>query len=149
MAFSEDIKKEFIEEIPSKTCCRRALAYGLLFDAFVDGDKVYFDSSSLEQAEFYKRLFERQFSKEVTITPIKKAGRDYFRVSFIFLSMAKKIACLDKDGAGIKDYMEFKCNFCRMNFVRGIFLARATITFAAGSNHLEFRIQHSERARIH
>ena len=33
MAFSEDIKNEFIEEIPSKTCCRRALAYGLLFDA--------------------------------------------------------------------------------------------------------------------
>ena len=41
MAFSEDIKKEFIEEIPNKTCCRRALAYGLLFDAFVDGDHRY------------------------------------------------------------------------------------------------------------
>ena len=148
MAFSEDIKKEFIEEIPSKTCCRRALAYGLLFDAFVDGDRVYFDSSSLEHAEFYKRVFERQFSKEVNINIIKKAGRDYFRIEFVFPSMAKKVACLDKDGAGIKDYMEFKCNFCRMNFVRGIFLSRATITFSAGSNHLEFRIQHSERARI-
>ena len=148
MAFSEDIKKEFIEEIPHKTCCRRALAYGLLFDAFVDGDRIYIDTSNEEHADFYKRVFERQFSKAVTVLPIKKAGRDYYRVEFTFGSMAKKIASLDKDGAGIKDYMEFKCNFCRVNFVRGIFLARATITFSIGSDHLEFRIQHAERARI-
>ena len=148
MAFSEDIKKEFIEEIPHKTCCRRALAYGILFDAFVDGDKIYIDTAGEENADFYKRVFERQFSKTVTVETVKKAGRDYFRVEFAFPSMARKIACLDKSGAGIKDYMEFKCNFCRMNFVRGIFLARATITFSAGSNHLEFRILHTERARI-
>ncbi len=148
MAFSEDIKKEFIEEIPHKTCCRRAFAYGLLFDAFSEGDRVYIDTSSEEYSDFYKRIFERQFSKEVTVSPIKKAGREYYRVQFTFGSMAKKIAMLDKDGAVIKDYMEFKCNFCRMNFVRGIFLARATITFSAGSNHLEFRIQHENRAKI-
>jgi DNA-binding protein WhiA len=148
MAFSEDIKREFIEEIPHKTCCRRALAYGLLFDALTDGDRVYFDTANEDHADFYKRVFERQFSKTVTVSPVKKAGRDYFRVEFVFGSVAKKVASLDKEGAGIRDYMEFKCNFCRMNFVRGIFLARATITFSAGSNHLEFRIQHTERARI-
>ena len=148
MAFSEDIKKEFIEETPHKTCCRRALAYGLLFDAFIEGDRVYIDTSNEEHASFYKSVFERQFSKAVTVAPVKKAGRDYFRVEFIFGSMAKKIASLDKEGGGIKDYMEFKCNFCRMNFVRGIFLSRASITFAPGNNHLEFRIQHPERARI-
>ncbi|MBO5714914.1 MAG: DNA-binding protein WhiA [Clostridia bacterium] len=148
MAFSEEIKKEFIEEIPHKNCCRRALAYGLLFDAYVDGDRVYIDTSNEEHADFYKRIFERQFSKTVTVSLVKKAGRDYFRVEFTFSSMAKKVASLDKGGAGIKDYMEFKCNLCRMNFVRGIFLARATITFAKRSDHLEFRIQHTERARI-
>ena len=148
MAFSEDIKREFIEEIPHKTCCRRALAYGLLFDAFTEGERVYIDTQSAEHADFYKRVFERQFSKEVSVSPVKKAGREYYRVEFAFLSMAKKIAALDKEGSQIKDYMEFKCNFCRMNFVRGIFLSRATVTFSAGSNHLEFRIQHSERARI-
>ena len=148
MAFSEDIKKEFVEEIPHKTCCRRALAYGLLFDAFVDEDRIYIDTANEEHADFYKRIFEHQFSKAVVVSPVKKAGREYYRAEFVFPSMAKKVLCLDKEGAGIKDYMEFKCNFCRMNFVRGIFLARATITFSSGSNHLEFRIQHSERARI-
>ena len=58
MAFSEDIKKEFIEEIPHKTCCRRALVYGILFDAFVDGDRVYIDTASEEHADFYKQIFE-------------------------------------------------------------------------------------------
>jgi DNA-binding protein WhiA len=149
MAFSEDIKREFIEEIPNKTCCRRALAYGILFDAFTDGDKIYIDTAGEENADFYKRVFERQFSKTVTIETVKKAGRDYFRVEFAFPSMARKIACLDKSGAGIKDYMEFKCNMCRMNFLRGIFLARGTLTFAPGNNHLEYRIQHPGRARIY
>ena len=51
MAFSEDIKREFIEEIPHKTCCRRALAYGLLFDAFCEGDRIYIDTQSAEHAE--------------------------------------------------------------------------------------------------
>ena len=148
MAFSEDIKKDFIEDFPHKTCCRRALAYGLLFDAFVDGDRVFIDTANEEYAHFYKHLFERQFSKEVNIIPIKKVGRDYYRVEFIFGSVARKIDLLDREDSGIKDYLEFKCNFCRMNFVRGIFLARATATFASGSYHLEFRILHENRARF-
>ncbi len=148
MTFSENIKREFIEEIPHKTCCRRAFAYGILFDAFTDGDRVYIDASDMDYAEFYRQVFERQFSKEIVIAPIKKAGREYFRVEFVFPSVEKKVAHLDKDGALMKDYMEFKCPACRMNFLRGIFLSRATLTFEAGNNHLEFRIQHPYRAKI-
>jgi DNA-binding protein WhiA len=148
MTFSENIKREFIEEIPNKTCCRRAFAYGILFDSFVDGDRVYIDTSDIDYADFYRRVFERQFSKEISVTPIKKAGREYFRIEFIFQSVAKKIGSIDKEGALMKDYMEFKCPMCRMNFLRGIFLSRATLTFEAGNNHLEFRIQHEKRAQM-
>lgn len=148
MTFSENIKKEFIEEIPHKTCCRRALAYGMLFDASIDGARVYLDVVSEKYADFYRRVFERQFSKQISVTPVKKAGREHYRVEFEFASVANKIAVLDKDGSGIKDYMEFKCNFCRMNFVRGIFLSRGTLTFAPGNNHLEFRIQNPMRAKM-
>ena len=148
MTFSGNIKKEFIEEIPHKTCCRRAMAYGLLFDAFLDGGKVYIDVSDIEHAEFCRNVFERQFSKQVTVTPVKKVGREHYRVEFDFPSMANKIATLDKDGAQMKDYIEFKCPFCRMNLLRGIFITRATLTFAPGNNHLEFKIKQGTRARI-
>lgn len=148
MTFSENIKKEFIEEIPHKTCCRRALAYGMLFDAKIDGDRVYIDVTKSEYADFYRRTFERQFSKEIRIISVKKAGREHYRVEFDFASVANKISVLDKSDAAIRDYMEFKCNFCRMNFVRGIFLSRGTLTFSPGNNHLEFRIQHPARARV-
>ena len=148
MAFSEDIKREFIEEIPNKTCCRRAFAYGILFDSFVDGDRVYIDTSDIDYADFYRRVFERQFSKQVTVAPVKKAGREHYRVEFDFPSMANKIATLDKDGAQMKDYIEFKCPLCRMNLLRGIFITRATLTFAPGNNHLEFKIKQSTRARV-
>ena len=141
MTFSGNIKKEFIEEIPHKTCCRRAMAYGLLFDAFLDGDKIHIDLSDIEHADFCRRVFERQFSKEVTVTPVKKAGREHFRVSFEFASVAKKISVLDKEGAQIRDYLEFKCPYCRMNFLRCIFLSRGTLTSAPSNNHLEYRIQ--------
>lgn len=148
MTFSENIKREFIAEIPHKTCCRRALAYGILFDAFVDGEMVFIDTTDADYADFYRRVFERQFSKQITISTVKKAGREHFRVFFEFASVAKKISVLDKEGAQIKDYLEFKCPYCRMNFLRGIFLSRGTLIFAPSNNHLEYRIQHADRARI-
>ena len=149
MTFSENIKKEFIEEIPHKTCCRRAFAHGILFDAQVEGARVYIDTSDEEYASFYREIFERQFAKEISVSTVKKAGSVYYRVSFGFLALAKRISSLDKENSSLKDYMEFKCNSCRMNFLRGIFLSRGTLTFAPGNNHLEYRIQHPGRARIY
>lgn len=149
MTFSENIKREFIEEIPHKTCCRRALAYGMLFDAKIEGDRVFIDVTDKDYADFYLRVFERQFSKEIIVTPVKKAGREHYRVELTFGSVAKKIGALDTDGAQMKDYIEFKCNFCRMNFLRGIFLSRGSLTFSSGNNHLEYRIQHEKRARLY
>jgi len=149
MSFSEDIKKDFTAEIPHKTCCRRALAYGMLFDANIEGERIYVDVTDPAYAEFYRSVFERQFSKQVNIVPVKKAGREHYRVEFTFGSVAKRISALDKDGAAMKDYIEFKCNFCRMSFLRGIFLSRGTLTFSAGNNHLEYRIQHPGRAKLY
>lgn len=149
MTFSENIKKEFIEEIPHKTCCRRAFAHGILFDAQVEGERVYIDTSDEEYASFYREIFERQFAKEISVSTVKKAGSVYYRVSFGFPALAKRISSLDKENSSLKDYMEFKCNSCRMNFLRGIFLSRGTLTFAPGNNHLEYRIQHPGRARIY
>ena len=148
MTFSENVKREFIEEIPHKTCCRRALAYGMLFGASIDGGRVYLDVTDVEYADFYRRVFERQFNKEVIVTPVKKAGREHYRIEFFFPSVANKIAVLDKEDSSIRDYMEFKCNFCRMNFVRGIFLSRGTLSFLPGNNHLEFRIVQPLRAKM-
>lgn len=149
MSFSEDIKKDFTAEIPHKTCCRRALAYGMLFDANIEGERIHVDVTDTAYAEFYRSVFERQFSKQVNIVPVKKAGREHYRVEFTFGSVAKRISALDKDGAAMKDYIEFKCNFCRMSFLRGIFLSRGSLTFSAGNNHLEYRIQHPGRAKLY
>lgn len=121
----------------------------MLFDANTEGDRVYLDVTEVDYADFYKRALERQFSKEITVTPVKKAGREHYRVEFIFASVAKKISALDRDGAAMREYIEFKCNQCRMSFLRGIFLSRGTLTFAAGNNHLEYRIQHAHRAKLY
>lgn len=121
----------------------------MLFDANIEGDRVFVDVTDPAYAEFYRSVFERQFSKQVNIVPVKKAGREHYRVEFTFGSVAKRISALDKDGAAMKDYIEFKCNFCRMSFLRGIFLSRGSLTFSAGNNHLEYRIQHPGRAKLY
>ena len=147
MTFSESVKKEFAGEIPRSTCCRRALAYGLLFDANTNGgSNISFETNNKEFADFFTRLLERQFSKNVSCSSITKAGRKYFRLEFTFASMAEKIEELSLENAKIKDYIEFKCAECRVYFLRGIFLARGTLTFSPGNNHLEYRIIHRERA---
>lgn len=147
MTLSEKIKNEFTQEIPSKTCCRRALAYGILYDAQIDGDIISIDTQSEEYAEFYRALISRQFSKDVSISPINKSGRRYFRASVRHPSLAARISALDGEESSVKDYMEFKCALCRVNFMRGIFVSRATLSFEPGNNHLEFRIRGRERAR--
>lgn len=149
MTFSESVKKEFAAEMPRSTCCRRALAYGLLFDANTDAEgRIWFDTSGEDFAERFARLLERQFSKNVSCTGITKAGRKYFRLEFTFASMAEKISDLSLENAKIKDYIEFKCAECRVSFLRGIFLARGTLTFSPSNNHLEYRIIHKERADL-
>ena len=93
MTFSENIKREFIEQIPGKTCCRRALAYGMLFDANTEADRVFLDLTDVDYAEFYKSVFERQFSKPVTVSTVKKAGREHYRVEFVFASVMLDVEC--------------------------------------------------------
>ena len=147
MTFSESVKKEFTGDIPRSTCCRRALAYGLLFDANAEsGGEIFFDVSGDFLAEYAKSVLEKQFSRGVSCTEITKSGRKYFRIRLSSPSVAERIAVLSS--GALKDYIEFKCSECRSSFLRGIFLSRGTVTFAPGNNHLEYRIAHKERAEL-
>ena len=59
MTFSESVKKEFAAEMPRSTCCRRALAYGLLFDANTDAEgRIWFDPFCGEQYD-WTELFSK------------------------------------------------------------------------------------------
>ena len=147
LTLSEKVKLEFMQDSPSKTCCRRALAYGMLFDATADKDEVFFDLASLEHARYCARILEKQFSKEVSIKPITKAGRAHHRISLTNPTVAKKLSAISREGAKFSDYIEFKCAECRRNFIRGVFLSRATITFNSGNSHLEFRLHYQTRAK--
>ncbi len=148
MTFSETVKMEFTKEIPNKTCCRRALAYGILFDADVEGNTISIDTPNEDFAQFYCLLFKRQFAKDSTVIQISKSGRRYYRVSFDAKAMAPKVVALSAEGANFGEYIGIKCETCKMNFMRGVFLARGTLTVSPGNNHLEYRIVHVERAEL-
>lgn len=146
MTFSEIVKREITDHAPRASCCRRAMSYGILLDAETCGNEISIEIAGEEFAAFALSVLERQFSKQANVVPICKAGKRYSRISFSSASMAQKIRLLSIEGAQISDYIEFKCAECRASFLRGIFLARATLTFSPGNNHLEYRIAHNERA---
>ncbi len=146
--FSDRIKREFTSEEPHKTCCRRALVYGLLFDAFTEGDKIHIDVRKPEVADHYVALLSKQISKDVQVERIKKLGKRYFRISLSSEAVSQRISGLDDDGAKFLDYISIKCDRCRINFLRGVFLARGSFTLSSGNDHLEFRIQHEKRAEL-
>ena len=147
ITFSEKVKMEFIKEIPGKTCCRKALAYGILFDAEVSGNTISIDTPHSEIAEFCCALFKRQFAKDALVSVVSKAGKKYYRVSFEAKAMAPKIAALSGDTADFLEYVGIKCETCKQSFMRGIFISRGTLTVSPGNNHLEYRIVHVERAQ--
>ncbi|MBR0449420.1 MAG: DNA-binding protein WhiA, partial [Clostridia bacterium] len=63
-------------------------------------------------------------------------------------SVAQKVSSLSGEEAKLSNYVEFKCADCRASFLRGLFLARGTLSLSAGNNHLEYRLIHKERAHI-
>lgn len=146
MTFSEIVKREITEHAPRASCCRRAMSYGILFDAQECGNMISVEIAGEEFAAFALSVIERQFSKTADVVQICKAGKKYSRISFESASMAQKLRLLSCEDAEISDYIEFKCGECRASFLRGVFLARATLTFSPGNNHLEYRIAHKERA---
>lgn len=148
MTFSEKIKTEFCEEVPPKACCRRALSHGMLFDADVSESFVSADTQCEEGARLCRTVLSKREDDSVRLCSVSKCGRTYHRVEADLPRLGESIAALDSEGASVGDYVEFKCPLCRVNFLRGIFIFRATLSFEPGNNHLEFRIRHPERARV-
>lgn len=148
MSFSELAVREMIEDAPSRACCRRALALGMILDAQSDADGIGIDIQSPERAEYYAATVARQLSAEATTSIVKKAGREFFRISTPSHKYAEKLRGLDGEGSTLSELIEFKCPSCRMNFLRGIFIVRGSFTFSAGNNHLELRIKHPRRADL-
>ncbi len=120
-----------------KKCCRRALALGLLYDAETDGERGLATYSSLEAAQYAQKIIDMALGKEAAPTPPVGVGNGGFDLAIRAGDVAQLVGTLD-----LKD----ACPECQIAFLRGAFIAVASLTDPARQYHFEMLLKHPERA---
>ena len=139
MSFSTDTKTELINQPIHKKCCRKALLAGLVFDCETDGNgRMIAVFSSEESACFASKILASE-EYSVPYKPVRTAPNRY---ELAFTSDSKNnISAVLPSQIGVK-----LCAECVPCFVRGILIARGSITDPEKQYHLEFLFEHRENS---
>ena len=139
MTFSEDIKQEILDADLSKNeCCRRALAFGLLACADLTEDgSVDIRVASRRQGEQIAAFLRNRMACDISFLEDVKLSRDRAMLHIVPRKRADwMMRFLDEDFY-LQPESLFPCVGCRTWFVRGVFIAKGTISDPMGGIHLE------------
>ena len=139
MTFSEDIKQEILDaDLPKNECCRRALTYGLLACADITEDgSVDIRAASMQQAEKIAMLLKNRMACEISFA---KGGRSRDARIILHVTFRKRVEWLDRffeEDLSQHSAWLFPCPQCRMQFIRGAFVAKGTVADPTKGMHLE------------
>lgn len=139
-----------MEIVPGKTCCRKALVFGLFFGASVQENKIISaEFSNSEVAEGVAAILTRQFSAAPQIEKRARAGRYFYCVTARSKAVSAFLQSLDdgQEQRPLGEIVEFKCEDCAHAFLRGVFIAMGHINDPKKSYHLEFSVGYPLRAK--
>ena len=147
MSFTTDVCEELVTLNVAKNCCKKALLCGLFFGAeALDELCVKATFKSAHSAEYAAFLLESRYSAPSEIEETVRAGRVYYTVSAECPSICKMLRTIDSDDTREPwELLGFKCGSCRASFLRGAFIALATLSDPKKSYYLEFSLQKKER----
>lgn len=135
MSFSNDVKSELLSAPVKMNCCRKALLFGLLYNArHKEGKNMSAAFGLRESAELASALLGEVASPSITETVA--SGRRSYILDFsskAFASFAMRIG----GGEGIADTAKFRCEECRAAFLRGVLISLVTVNDPHKSYHLE------------
>lgn len=137
MSFSQDVKAEIISSQYKSACCRRALLNGILSSKanVIDGS-VSFNIETAELAGFASTLIKEFFGKDALVAAPAKGGRCK---TVTFDSKAARNYLYE-----INDKEElicaYKCQYCQMAYLRGVFFATGRVSDPAKQFCLEFSL---------
>lgn len=148
MSYTDEVINELVQSDVQKTCCRKAMIFGMMYGASREGEKgvrALFKARSIAERAAY--ILQKQFSAKAELSEITRAGR---RLTELFASTKAIAVFLDgADGAEQKELRElvgFRCDECSHAFLCGVFMATATISDPKKSYHLEFSLPNGKRA---
>lgn len=144
MSFSNETKAELLDLPVRKSCCRRAYAAGLLFDADTDGgERALALYSELSAAKAAQKAIAAVFGAEAVPCDPVGEGRGY--VLAVVSSEAVKLIS-DMSDYGVDAIVGFSCEECAGCFLRGVFIAAGSITSPERQYHLEMTVRNRGRA---
>lgn len=153
MSFSSITKCSLLEEMPTKSCCKKALLMGLLtYSSVFSREKIKLvteirpaaDTVILLLEELYKiksnlYITERKNSREDT--EATEAVSSYKITVAGKKEISKMSADLIKNSVSLyrvnKDIFDKRCDKCGSFFLRGAFIASGTVSRPQSSFHLE------------
>lgn len=151
MSFTHSVIDELLAAGTAKTCCRKAILYGLCYTAsVVQGEKnrIKLELRTAEAAELASQIFARQFSAIAEPDEYVRAGRSYHSISVSSKALYAFVRALSdpEDKRSLAELVGFRCDECAGCFMRGVFIGCGTMNDPSKSYHLEFAIPDSVRA---
>ena len=138
MSFADRVRQELAALVTKHNCCRRSLTDGLLIGAELTGAKsVRARYQSEEVATLALDLLTARFGKTVEVQKSGKCGRTYWDLMITAPACIKLVRAMDSDGVAA---LRLDCDGCRGTFLRGVFLAVATVNDPHKSFHMEFKL---------
>lgn len=150
MSFTSEVASELVElQIKQrKSCCYRALICGLMYGCVAEDGALKASFTYREAAELANDIAVSRFSdKNASVTEKARCGRKYYYVSTSSKSLSATFDLLDSDSEkSLAELLGFRCEICRAEFMRGLFLSSATASDPKKSYHLEFSVAGEKRA---
>lgn len=152
MSFTHTVIDELLSSLPAKTCCRKALLYGLCYTASVsEGAKnqICLEMRTEKAADLATEIFARQFSALAERTEYVRAGRRYYSLlvtSKALYAFAKALSDTE-DARTLSELVGFRCDDCAGCFMRGVFIGCGSMNDPQKSYHLEFSLPAAEVRR--
>ena len=146
-SFTQTVRAELLDNLPSSPCCRRALLCGLLINSECGvGGSVYFRSSDEDTTALILRLLREQYSREVEPTVTNCYGRTTAEAVVTLEKLARLLSDLS-DPERIGEPPSFlRCDLCTSGFCAGLLLSCATIGNPETTPRAEIRVNDPVRA---
>lgn len=157
MSFADSVREELLALPVKRACCRRALACGLLIGADATDGGAMLSCRTQASAELVSELFRRQFGQLPELTRTALHGRQRLSLHLTSKTVAGLLRRMEEgtecssgeaDAPLAEVLVGFSCDSCRPAFLRGVFLATATVSDPHKSTHLEFLIRHTARVPL-
>ncbi|MBR2133993.1 MAG: DNA-binding protein WhiA [Eubacterium sp.] len=142
MTFSQQVKQELIKIEYEKSCCEKAMLYGMcLFSKSFSTMGITLQSETKDIIELCKALIKKYCNVDCVVKASPKARSFSINIDDE-ASCLKIMRSFSHEGAGsLKiNFANFACDSCANAFLAGVFLACATVSSPQKDYHLEFSV---------